>query len=55
MYTLRLAAELLYETDPVRPAVEEEEDSSEIWRNLERCLEKWECGVRRSGVLKTLL
>jgi hypothetical protein len=23
--------------DPVRPALEEEEDSSGIWRNLERC------------------
>jgi len=39
MSTRRLAAKLLYDTDPVRPTLEEEdtaqEGSSEIWRNLE--------------------
>lgn len=45
IYTLRQTIELLYETDPAKPALEKEEeeeedntaekDSSEIWRNLE--------------------
>ena len=58
MNTRQVVPELLYETDPVTPALEEadmaEEGSSGIWRNLERCGICGNVEFTRSGALKTL-